>query len=652
MSKKAIAFIKIDGAQEITRYTQIRIEQHLFKHHEFSIQVPIESIEGEGHYTFNKSKALIGKVIHLSLKSDLIADVSSSPFTGIITDIGFVRSFGSSNELLIRGKSTTILLDNGNNYQSFSESSLSDIVNGIMEGYPKNLVNCTVDPNFTDNISYVVQYQESDFHFLQRIANHYGEWIYYNGSELIFGKAEMSDAIPLLLGRDLYDFKLSLALKPINYQTNYYDYLNSKVYHKASADAEVNNFDPAYGELSYHGSFELFKSSPAHPTKALTADQNELDKRLQTEVDQMSSHMVYVKGNSDHIGLGIGRTISVAGAKAEDASQGVENFGEFVLTQITHFIGGDGDYYNSFEAIPKEVGLPPSNSTIKLPFAEPEPAIVKENIDPDKLGRVRVQFYWQKDNEMTPWIRLVSTHAGAAGGFYVVPEKGDEVMVTYQHHHPDRPFVLGGVYNKESKPADNWSEPENNIKAIKTKSGNEIILNDKGGTEEIKILNKGGTNSIILTMSDGGSITISTPNQMTLSGKNINVNAEETFTLNAKNMIVNTEESVTISAGKQILTSSEAETIIAAKADAVVSSGANFAASAKSNAILAAETGEAAVSGKTGVAVVSEAGPVSVGALTNVDISADGMVGISGTAMTNVGSDGPVVVNGAIIQLN
>lgn len=396
MAKKAIAAIEIDGGQEITRYTQLQIRQQLFGHHEFSLQVPIETLEGEGNYTFGKSKEIIGKTIKIVLESDQIVGAKSPPFTGIITNIGFVRSFGSGNDLLISGRGTTVLLDDGVNYRSFAEKGLADIVKEVLSDYPQNMVSCKSDPENTKSIPYVVQYQESNFHFLQRIADRYGEWMFYNGSELIFGKPEWPDAIPLLLGRDLYDFQLKMALAPTNYQAHYYDYTKSEVYHRAASDSDISNLDPAYGELAFQESGRLFSNAPSRHFNEPVADQKELDAQIERRVDQRSSEMVFLTGNSDHIGLGVGQVVSISGTKGEDILQGMENFGEFILTEIQHRVGGNGDYYNTFSAMPKEAGVPPLNPLIRLPMAEPEPAIVKENVDPDKLGRVRVQFYWQR----------------------------------------------------------------------------------------------------------------------------------------------------------------------------------------------------------------------------------------------------------------
>lgn len=42
-----------------------------------------------------------------------------------------------------------------------------------------------------------------------------------------------------------------------------------------------------------------------------------------------------------------------------------------------------------------------------FPKAEQQPAIVKDNNDPQGMGRVQVQFFWQKGDELSPWIRMI-----------------------------------------------------------------------------------------------------------------------------------------------------------------------------------------------------------------------------------------------------
>jgi len=684
VAKKAITYINIDGVQEITRFTHVHIDQSIYGHHEFRIQVPIESIEGEGKFVFNKSKSIIGKAVQIGLTSDLLLDASSPPFVGIVTNIGFARSHGSSNDLVIEGKSPTILMDTGRNFRSFSKKTLADVVDGIMENYGLEYTN---DPVFTTEIPYIVQYGESDLNFLQRIAARYSEWIYFHGSSLVFGKLEDTDAIPLILGRNLYNFELKLALAPTNYETAFYDYKKSDVYTTTGADSEISDYDPAYGELAYNESGTILAAVPSQLNVLPTKSEDELKQHVKHHLDQTASSMVNLYADSDHIGLGVGQTLSVTAAKGEDRIDGFEDFGKFVITKIHHYIGGDGDYHNSFQAIPVEVKVPPTNPNIHIPLAQPELAIVTENIDEGeeddpnlKLGRIKVKFHWQKGEEETPWIRLVKPHAGLDHGAFTVPEKKDEVMVSYIHQHPDRPFVLGSVYNKDAKPAESWPEEENNIKAFKTKSDNEVIFNDKEGEATITILNNSGKNSITMTMNSGGSISISTDNQMSLSGKNISISANENFTVNAKNIKMTAEENINVAADSGLIDFKASTNFNVTATDMVANTSAatsiiaqgTLTAVGKGDVILGSSEGKTTVTGKTGADFVSE-GPVIVGGETlnasgkdEANFASKGPVVVGGSSITVSGKEsvkvegamvdikgtGPVVVSGSLLQLN
>ena len=102
---------------------------------------------------------------------------------------------------------------------------------------------------------------------------------------------------------------------------------------------------------------------------------------------------------------------------------------------------------------------------------------------------------------------------------------------------------MGSVYHGNAKPGDSWQDSDNNIKAIKTKSGNEVILLDEGGNETIKILNKGGENSIILTMGDGGAINIVSKNKINISCKEMSISAEDKIDISTKEMTIDASES-------------------------------------------------------------------------------------------------------------
>ena len=78
-----------------------------------------------------------------------------------------------------------------------------------------------------------------------------------------------------------------------------------------------------------------------------------------------------------------------------------------------------------------------------------------EEIFVDEHGRVKVQFHWdregQNDESSSAWLRVMLP-AGRIDTEIYLPEIGDEVVVTFLEGNPDRPLVLGTVYNNVRRP--------------------------------------------------------------------------------------------------------------------------------------------------------------------------------------------------------
>ena len=100
-------------------------------------------------------------------------------------------------------------------------------------------------------------------------------------------------------------------------------------------------------------------------------------------------------------------------------------------------------------------------------------------------------------------------------------------MVGFVHNHPDRPFVMGGMFHGQ---VGLGGGSENRVKSIMTRSGHKVIF-----TED---------ESIIITDKSGNEIHLDT------TGSNINITAPETMTLNCKNMNINVTENMNTSVGQ------------------------------------------------------------------------------------------------------
>jgi phage protein D len=73
------------------------------------------------------------------------------------------------------------------------------------------------------------------------------------------------------------------------------------------------------------------------------------------------------------------------------------------------------------------------------------PAICVDNNDPNKKGRVRIALPWLADNYVSDWCRVMMPGMGQRGGWMLLPEPDDEVLVAFEFGDIRRPYVIGGL---------------------------------------------------------------------------------------------------------------------------------------------------------------------------------------------------------------
>jgi phage baseplate assembly protein V len=151
-------------------------------------------------------------------------------------------------------------------------------------------------------------------------------------------------------------------------------------------------------------------------------------------------------------------------------------------------------------------------------------ALVQDNDDPLREGRVRLTLPWFSASMVTEWCRVSQPYAGGGYGAYFVPEVGDEVLVAFIHGDMRMPMVLGGLYNGKDKPAEargGGSDP----KYIRTQAGHRISFEDADGRQKIEIVDASGENSVVIdttqnsvTVKARGDIAVEATGKLTLKG--------------------------------------------------------------------------------------------------------------------------------------
>jgi type VI secretion system secreted protein VgrG len=165
------------------------------------------------------------------------------------------------------------------------------------------------------------------------------------------------------------------------------------------------------------------------------------------------------------------------------------------------FIGdtdkGPGTYENTFRAIPYSVPYRPERKTTVSQMMGAQTARVVgpegEEIYTDAFGRVKVKFHWDRSTDeanCSCWMRVAQQWAGANWGYMWIPRIGQEVIVDFMEGDPDRPMIIGRVYNGDNMPPYKLPDKKNHsgIRSRSTKQGghdnfNEIHFDDTKGSE-------------------------------------------------------------------------------------------------------------------------------------------------------------------------
>jgi len=238
------------------------------------------------------------------------------------------------------------------------------------------------------------------------------------------------------------------------------------------------------------------------PGGYVEADDGDRFARLLLEAEETQRQLV--RGVGDASGLIPGYHF-----KLEDHFLASAN-GKYLITQVQHVAHAGGfrawegdaslDYRNNFTCIPADTRFRPRRRTPRPVIHGTQSALVVgkagEEVWVDKHGRIKVHFYWDRDSKRDEksscWIRVASPWAGKGWGAVSIPRMGNEVIVAFEEGDPDRPIVVGSVYNADQMPP--FTLPDAGIqmgmKSRSSKGGggmNELTMTDTKGKELVNI---------------------------------------------------------------------------------------------------------------------------------------------------------------------
>ncbi len=155
--------------------------------------------------------------------------------------------------------------------------------------------------------------------------------------------------------------------------------------------------------------------------------------------------------------------------------------------------------------------------------------------DPAKLGRIKVRYPLFNNEVLSNWCRVASFFAGKGVGAYFLPSKGTEVLVAFEAGNLNVPYVIGALWNGQDTPPVEGEQKQQNVRAIKTKGGSLIRIDDSSGSEQIEIVDKSGDKILLdsakrsVSISARGDIDISADTgKISLSASQIELSAKTT----------------------------------------------------------------------------------------------------------------------------
>ena len=535
------------GKKSLSSFISLQIEQNIGKHHRFQMAVELETGSNRYVHNINSSKKWLGESI--------VVKAANTPiFVGVVTNVQLHREGSDFGCIIVSGYSATYRMETAHSCFSWNDRTIGDVVKKLCE---QAKVQLELNPAFKETKDFICQYEESDFDFIRRLAHQYQEWMYFDGTKLIFGKPrKLADPIRLEYGTTLSS--LDIGLQTLARSEQVFSY-------HSGADREMQRMTPdlAYGHdklagEAFRASLGMFSKPARQHALPRISNETELVNYMGRKQAAETAETHYITAESQVPTLRVGSVVSLYSSFLERVGNlSEESLGNFIIIEITHEVSQGSYYKNRFKAIPATIKALPSPK-VRMPLAETQMATVLSNADPEGKGRVRVRMNWQTDGMQTSWVRVMTPDGGSSSdvksnrGFVFIPEVGDQVLLGFRHGDPARPYVMGSLFNGTTG---GGGLEGNHMKSLTTRSGHTIKLNDSLSSLGITIKDIKG-NSIHID-SVGDDIIIN-------AKRNITINAGETFTVNCKNANILAEESINMNAEQDITSVSGESTSIQA----------------------------------------------------------------------------------------
>ena len=476
-----------------------------------------------------------------------------------------------------------------------------------------------------------VQYQESDFAFISRLLEEAGIHYHFetspNGDKLVFSDANAG--LPLLSSGKLIFTTASIP--------SVSSFSRGQSLHSGQVQAGDYNWKLPVADLTAGAQSPIFGDLTERIFPAGVETKADAQAQANIRLAARIAEAQQCRGESTYPQLQAGQRIFMTGHPRADFNQ------EYVVTAVEHQRTAK-DYRNIFRCLPVQIAFRPLPITPQPVVSGLVPGIVVgpqgETKHVDQFGRVRIRFPWrhpshsmQTDPGDSGFVRVAQIAAGAGSAALWLPDVGDEVAIAFEHGDPNRPVVIGSLYNgKDMPPVQLPANKHLSVLKAQSSSGqkSDIIFDATPGHERL-VLESGGQ---MLTLGTSG---------LTMAGSSV---------------ILSASTSLQLQAGADLVQQVGRNMVVEAGKDMLLKAGQNFALTSQRNAQFTVGEHAVIVTGKSLTAqssamlkfVAADSGTIQVGQGL-LDIRRDGNIEISGSNVA-VKASGNMVIKGSKITQN
>lgn len=502
----------------------------------------------------------IGEKLEL-IVSDKMDNSITKKYNGTIYNL-----YLEIDKLIIKARSEDRSLALTEKHKSFADKSVHNVVSSILSSYSlKSSINA---PTSSIQFRFLLQYDETDYSFIKRLARYDG-CVFYSDGETFTYEPKLRGTSNIKLGlENISDIRLNCFMGDTKFHGVPYDYLKHSDSSSLAVDSEKISGPPhPFGKKIYSKSAELFKGSTEIFNEPIV-EKNEFENFIKHHQAYYSGSHVLVSGTTNHPMVVIGRSI--------ESPQHPILKEKFVITKLEASFEGNV-YSAKFEGAVKGTIVRDLKTDEREYMGLLQPAIVIDNKDSEKLGRVQIKYLWDIDGNAHAWARVLTSFAGSDHGTHFTPRINDQVLVACEHGNSSLPIVIGALYHSEHKPEFTTDNGVEEVLITRTPSGSEIRVVDKQGSEQILITMPNGEN-ILRMEHKGPKIFIESINgTVKVHSKTIQINADDKIEMNAQEIKIN--------AGNKLVLESGAQAELNASASVKVSSAQVESAASATNVI-------------------------------------------------------------------